>query len=171
MKVRVREQDQRLVESGITATAAERLASRRVDHPKARRGQALTELGIVVALFVLVTLGIVEFGYHFLALHVVTQATSAGARAASLIQHVCGPYSSAQVAQIDSIVRNQVGGAATLDAAGTGVTLTETGCGAGSIPQVTVTVTGSIPRIFGLMGSTAIHFTRTETFRDEGQAS
>jgi len=37
------------------------------------------------------------------------------------------------------------------------------------IPTVTVTVTGSIPYLFGLLGSGALSFTRAQTFRDEGR--
>jgi len=36
------------------------------------------------------------------------------------------------------------------------------------MPKVRVTVQGTIPRIFGLLGSSPLNFTRTETFRDEG---
>ncbi len=43
-------------------------------------GQALAELGLVTVLCTLLLLGIVEFGYVFMALNTVTQATSAGAR-------------------------------------------------------------------------------------------
>jgi len=37
------------------------------------------------------------------------------------------------------------------------------------IPTVTVTVTGSIPYLFGLLGSGDLSFTRAQTFRDEGR--
>src|SRR2546422_8082587 len=50
------------------------------------KGQAFVELGIIVALLITITIGAVEFGYAFLALHTVTQATAAGARAASVLQ-------------------------------------------------------------------------------------
>ena len=137
---------------------------------KEQHGQALVELGMVVTLFVLVTLGVVEFGYDFLAFHVVTQATSAGARAASLLQHPCGTagFTSAQQSQIDSLVRSQVGGVATIPTGTSGIAVTETGCG--TIPQVTVTVNASIPHLFGLVSSGALSITRTATFRDEGQS-
>ena len=51
-----------------------------------KKGQGLTESGIVVVLSTLIFLGIVEFGYVLMALNTVTQATSAGARAASVVQ-------------------------------------------------------------------------------------
>src|SRR5438105_6545968 len=102
----------------LVKKAVEDLKDRKEQH-----GQALAELGMVVTMFVLVTLGIVEFGYDFLAFHTVTQATSAGARAASLLQHPCGTagFTSAQQSQIDSLVRSQVGGVATIPAGTSGV--------------------------------------------------
>ncbi len=133
-------------------------------------GQGLTEFGLVVTLFILVTLGIVEFGYDFLAFHLVTQATSAGARAASVLQHNCGAYNSpTDVPAITSLVSGQVGSVANISSVRV-ATLNEGTCPVpnGTIPQVTVTVQASVPRMFnGVVGPATLDLNRTETFRDE----
>ena len=148
-------------------------------HRTKQLGQALTEMGLVVALCVLLTLGIVEFGYTFMALNLITQATSAGARAASVHQMgsrgLCGKITDdSAIRSPTGIVRSQIGSMAN----GVVVTVTQnptpnttTPCQAFSgtnIPLVIVTTTGTIPDVFGLFGST-ISFTRTATFRDEAR--
>src|SRR5919198_736059 len=84
-----------------------------------QKGQALTELGIVVVLLVTITLGAVEFGYTFFALHMITQATAAGARAASVLQvgtrGVCGQITDPTlINDIGDLVRSQVASFATV---------------------------------------------------------
>src|SRR5438034_1603416 len=96
-------------------------------HRTNQRGQALTEMGLVVALCVLLTLGIVEFGYVFMALNLITQATSAGARAASVHQMgsrgLCGKITDATaITGPTGIVRSQIGNIATVPNAGVTVT-------------------------------------------------
>jgi Flp pilus assembly protein TadG len=118
----------------------------------------------------LVALGIVEYGYDFLAFHMVTHATSVGARAASALQHDCGSFTSAQESQIASIVTTQTGNIATINSVTVTPNPTAAGCPlpAGTIPQVTVTVQASVPRPFGgFVGPPTLDITRTETFRDE----
>ena len=143
-----------------------------------QRGQAFVELSIVISLSVLLTLGAVEFGYAFLSLHIVTQATSAGARYASA-SHVgsrgtCGALSDAMKADICNRVTTQTGSVVTV--ASCTVTqdptpATSTPCPVLSqIPTVSVRLVGSIPYLFGLLSPLGPHaFTGTETFRDEGR--
>src|SRR6266404_5946840 len=50
------------------------------------KGQALVELALTVVIAVFLVLGIIEFGYDFMALNVIAQATASGARAASVVQ-------------------------------------------------------------------------------------
>jgi Flp pilus assembly protein TadG len=147
-----------------------------------RKGQALTELGITVTLLITITIGAVEFGYAFFALHMVTQATAAGARAASVLQvgnrDACGRIT--DDGPITNLVRSEVGNFVTVSSVnvqqcdspgcqpitGDGVT---TPCSTSPMPKVRVTVNGTIPRIFGLLGSSPHSFSRTESFRDEGR--
>ena len=151
-----------------------------------RKGQALAELGIIVALLITISIGAVEFGYTFFALHMVTQATAAGARAASVLQAsnrgICGQIT--DTSPIVSLVRTQVGSVVTLDSgypmvqqcddsSGSGASCIPPSfvlpCSASSLPKVRVTVNGSVPRIFRLFGSGPTRFSRVETFRDEGR--
>ena len=148
-----------------------------------KKGQALAELAMVVVLCTFIFLGIVEFGYIFMALNTVTQATTAGARAASVVQMgsrgLCGKITdSSAIDGTTGFVRSQIGAIATIPAPPAGVVVTQNPapntaapCGAFSganIPLVTVTVTGTIPDVFGLFGS-VINFTRSATFRDEAR--
>src|SRR3989442_592473 len=96
-------------------------------HRTKQRGQALVEAGLVIALFVIVVLGMIEFGYAFMALNVITQAATAGARAAAALQvgnrGTCGTIldKSAVEGNPNGIVRRQIGGIATV----TNVTVTQ----------------------------------------------
>src|SRR5256712_1324366 len=152
-------------------------------HRTNQRGQSLIEMGLTVALCVLLTLGIVEFGYTFLALNLITQATSAGARAASVHQMgsrgLCGKITdkSAIVGAgtgTPGLVRSQISSIATvsevkLDQVPAPNTVAPCATFSGAtIPLVIVTTTGTIPDVFGLFGST-VSFTRTAQFRDEAR--
>src|SRR6266481_3823095 len=123
-------------------------------------GQSLVELGVVVALFITITLGAVEFGYAFMALHTITQASSAGARYASALdvgsRGTCGVITAAGKSDVQGRVTSQIGGVVNT----TNVAVTQTPTPATptpptpcpiitEIPTVTVTVTGSIPYLFG----------------------
>jgi hypothetical protein len=147
------------------------------------KGQALAELGMVVVLSTLIFLGIVEFGYVLMALNTVTQATTAGARAASVVQmgsrSLCGKITdSSSIDGLTGLVRSQIGAMASIPPPPNGVVViqnptpnTATPCqtfSGSSIPLVTVTVTGTIPDVLGLFGS-VISFTRSATFRDEAR--
>ncbi len=121
-----------------------------------RIGQSLVELVIIIVLLVTITIGAVEFGYDFFLLHMITQATSADSTSVqTFARSEIGPF--ATVARVD-VLQIDPPCANTLPCP----TLT-------TIPKVSVTVAGSFPSIFGLLGSTTINFTRTGTFRDEGR--
>jgi Flp pilus assembly protein TadG len=142
------------------------------------KGQALAEMGMVIVLCTLLFLGIVEFGYVLMALNLVTQATTAGARAASVHQMgsrgLCGVFT--DTSAIANMVRSQIGSVANVPANGVTVTqnpqpYTAIPCQAFAglnVPLVIVTTTGTIPDLFGLLGST-VSFTRSATFRDEAR--
>src|SRR3989442_13361744 len=140
---------------------------------KNQSGESLVELGVVVALFITLTLGAVEFGYAFMALHTITQASSAGARYASALdvagsRGTCGVITAAGQSQVQGRVTSQIGGVVNVTnvaMAQIPAPLTATPCAdlSATIPTVTVTVTGSIPYLFGLLGSGALSFTRAQT--------
>ena len=139
-------------------------------------GQGLVEAALVVSLLVVLTLGAVEFGYDFVALHFLTQAASAGARVASTYQvgsrDSCGCFKdpTGVKSTIKSFVTTEVANVATIsDVTVVQNTTNNSGtCTTPATPTVAVTVTGTIPRLSGLFGSTPVSFSRTETFRDEG---
>src|SRR5262245_34040141 len=85
-----------------------------------QRGQGLTEAAIVVVLFVVLTLGAVECGYSFVALHFLTQGTSAGARVAATYlvggRDQCGCFKDATSVRntIKNLVKSEVGNVATI---------------------------------------------------------
>src|SRR2546422_2291479 len=74
-----------------------------------RKGQAFVELGIIVAVLITITIGAIDFGYTFLALHMTTQATAAGARAASVLganyRNACGGFVYTTPNRIDAITQ------------------------------------------------------------------
>ena len=184
---RVRVALTRAVQAKIEARKPSGLTSEQWSE-KRKKGQALAELGIIVTLLITITLGVVEFGYGFFALHVVTQATAAGARAASVLaignRDACGRI--VDTTAIATLVRTQVGSVVTLDSTSPQVQQCDSSsvgggcqpitgdgasvpCSTSSMPKVRVTVSGTVPRIFGLFGSSPRAFSRTETFRDEGR--
>ncbi len=103
-------------------------------------------------------LGIIEFGYVFFALNMVTNAARDGSRAAAASQDrtgLCGAYNSSNTA-VDSLVRAQLAGIVTVNAV--------------TVDQCTVTSGSTTPvcsTVFGLLGSSAFNFSRAVTFRDE----
>ena len=152
---------------------------------KSQPGQALVETGLAITLFIVVVLGMIEFGYAFMALNVITQAATAGARAAGALQvgnrGPCGKITDTSSIDGDpnGLVRKEIGSIATVSAGGVSVTqnpdpsvLCSGACckfTGSTIPTVTVTVTADLPYLFGLLGSGAFSFTRAVTFRDEGR--
>jgi len=87
---------------------------------KSQPGQALVETGLAIALFTVVVLGMIEFGYAFMALNVITQAATAGARAAGALQvggrGTCGRITdtSSVDGNPNGLVRQQIGPTATV---------------------------------------------------------
>jgi Flp pilus assembly protein TadG len=161
--------------SGGTVRIAAHTTLRRPPLTRDDRGQALIEMGIVVVLFVLLVLGVLEFGRAFMVANMITHAARDGARSAAVVsladrdpdtKVISGAKKSAiegqVIAQIESVLPN---GQHSLSAS---VTQDEIAGAGGTIPVVQVTVTGDVTYLFNLVGD---HFgvTRTVTFRDEGR--
>ncbi len=156
-----------------------------------QRGQSLVEAGLTIGLLIVMVLGIIEFGYDFFSLNMVTNAARDGARVASALQNrgTCGGISDSS--SIPPLVRNQLAGIVTVDggctcSAGVCVDQCVTTSGGSEtcgvppanncpaytgtdIPTVKVTVAGHLPVLFGLLGPTGFNFCRAVTFRDEGR--
>ena len=128
-------------------------------------GQAIAAMGIVTLLFVLLTLGIVDFGRMLMVMNVVTHAARDGARTAALTSPADWPTSQgALVAE----VQRQI---ATVTA--TPFTVTRNCTVLNGRPQASVEVQGNEPFLFrfvGLWGGD-VTIDRTATFRYEGSQS
>ena len=145
---------------------------------KSQPGQALVETGLAITLFIAVVLGMIEFGYAFMALNVITEAATAGARAAGALQvgsrGPCGQIrdTSSVDGNPNGLVRQQIGGTASVaDVHVAQNPDPNVVCNPdpSTIPTVTVTVKADLPHLFGLLGSGSFRFTRAVTFRDEGR--
>lgn len=139
-----------------------------------QRGQATVEAGIVITLFVVLTMGIIEFGRMWMVGNMITQAAREGARAAALTppsNRTSGDISASyKTGTIAPLVRSQIQNA--LDATTTNaLTINVTQMNSSGVNEVEVQVTGSVPYIFNLpfVGSSRT-FDRRVRFRDEGKA-
>jgi Flp pilus assembly protein TadG len=138
-----------------------------------QRGQAIAEMGLVILLFVVLTLGIVDFGRMLMVLNVITHATRDGARIAALTRAdrwSGGTLTGAELAAVTNRVHQQIGTVLAQSAADAFmVTTSKVNAGAAG-EEASVTVQGSVPFIFsfpGIWGGT-ITVNRTATYRFEG---
>ena len=163
--------------------------------PRRKQGQALIEGAITISLFVILALGVVEFGRAFFVGNYIAHAARDGARMAYILTYPNYRDSCQRITDF-STVRNQV--TQELQAAGvTGMTIdfiqscatgtsTPPACSgtpncdpgtppssciatpAGNIPYVTVCVSGNFNYMFNLpFVGTGFTVTRSATFRDE----
>ena len=149
-----------------------------------RRGQALVETALTVTILVLLSLGIVQFGYAFMQLEMITNAARDGARfgAARVNRDDCrclqATDTTPNTGTIAALVKTEIGNV--MDASLLSVTVVQTPppCGSGcpcstcdAIPSTTlrtvdVTVSGTVPYMFRLIG-TGYGVNRVVKFRDE----
>ena len=134
---------------------------------RGERGQALAETGIVIVLFVLLGMGIIEFGRAFMITNMITHATRDGARiAATWPTRTGGTISSTDKTTIQNQVQTEL---ANVLGSPTGLTATVSQTNVGAIPTVQVRVNGSVSYLFHLLPSmSSFAIDRTVTFRDEG---
>jgi len=152
------------------------------------RGQALIETALTVTILVLLSLGILQFGYAFVELGMVTNAARDGARfgAARPNRTACGCLQTADTTQntgnIATLVRNELSNvmsAADANALTISVAQNPSPCASGNCPCTTcstptpstlrtvdVTVTGTMPYMFRLVG-TGFTVNKLVRFRDE----
>jgi TadE-like protein len=140
-----------------------------------RRGQAMIELGIVVVLFVVLTMGAVQFGHAFMVVNMVTHAARDGAHtAASWAEREAGSCGRLPAAvttagssnPVEQVVRTEL---TTVYAGSLNVSVcqgndgTETcpsgvsvpdapNCGSPSNPVVMVNVSGCVPYLLNVLG-------------------
>jgi Flp pilus assembly protein TadG len=137
-----------------------RKASRR------ERGQALAETGIIITLFVMLVMGTIEFGRAWMIANMITHAARDGARIAAVVastnRDASGNITNASTIQTQVLteIQNVM--------PTTGLTATLTQPTISGIPMVQMQVTGNVPYLFNLVG-TSFSVSRTVTFRDEGR--
>ena len=138
-----------------------------------RRGQAIAEMGMVVLLFVVLTLGIMDFGRMLMVLNVITHAARDGARIAALTKNdrwAGGALSGADLAAVQTRVRAQIATVMPQSQADA-FTVTPSKFSAGAAgDEASVRVQGSVPFIFSFPGiwGGSITVDRTATYRFEG---
>ena len=150
------------------------------------RGQALIETALTVTILVLLSLGIIQFGYAFIELGMITNAARDGARfgSAKANRDACGCLQSGDTTTntgtIAALVKTEIRNV--MDDTLVSVTVTQNpspcqsgGCpctgacrtpSAGVLPTVDVAVTGTVPYMFRLAG-TGYSVNKTVRFRDE----
>jgi Flp pilus assembly protein TadG len=134
--------------------------------PRRERGQAMAEMGFVVTLFVTLVIGTIEFGRAWMILNMITDAARNGARIAAVVP-ATGRDTSGIITN-KTVIQNQVLTEVRNVMTTTGLTATLTQPTISGIPMVQVQVSGSVPYIFKLVG-TSFSVSRTVTFRDEGR--
>jgi Flp pilus assembly protein TadG len=120
-------------------------------------GQALAEMGIVVLLLVTMLMGIIEFGRMLMLTNMVVHAVRDGARIAAVTPGTTFP-------DAEQHVKDLLNGLGVQNLAVSSSEKTDPGTG---IDTVTVTVTGTIPYIFGFFGASDLNINRSVTFRHE----
>ena len=137
------------------------------------RGQAIAEMGLVVLLFVVLTLGIIDFGRMLMVLNVITHAARDGARIAALTKNekwTGGALSGSDLAAVQTRVRQQIGTVMPTSEANAFTVTPSLVSGGAAGEEASVTVEGSVPFIFsfpGLWGG-SITVRRVATYRFEG---
>jgi Flp pilus assembly protein TadG len=141
-----------------------------------QRGQAIAEMGIVVLLFVVLTLGIIDFGRMLMVLNVITHAARDGARLAALTpdsQWTGTSLGGTPLTTIRDRMRVQMATVLSdgdADSLANSATVTRTQSGSAVGEEAQVVITGEVPFLFsfpGLWGD-PITVDRTATYRFEG---
>ena len=135
---------------------------------RGQSGQALVEMAIVVVLLLTLLMAVFEFGRVWMIGTMLTNAASDGARMASVVPSTERDANGLilNLAPIQDQVRTEIAKVAGAAAFGPAV-VTQSG-GGGTIPMVTVAVTGDVPYAFNIFG-TSFNITRAVSFRDEGR--
>jgi len=132
----------------------------------AERGQSMAELGMSIVLLVTLSMGIIEFGHAFMVANVITHAARDGGRVASIVPASARDASGLIIdpTPIETQVRADIQNV--VDASGLAIDVSQPTVA--GIPLVRVSVNGTVPYIFRLVGS-GFTVARDITFRDEGR--
>jgi Flp pilus assembly protein TadG len=138
-----------------------------------QRGQALAEMALVVLLFVVLTLGIIDFGRMLMVLNVITHAARDGARIAALTNNDLwsgGALTGAPLTALQTRVRNQMATVMSQSDADAFTVTPSRAAGGAAGEEAQVRVQGSVPFIFNFppMWGGSITVNRVATYRFEG---
>ena len=140
-----------------------------------QRGQAMIELGVIVVVFVLLTMGAVQFGHAFMVVNMITHAARDGAHtAASWAEREAGSCGRLPAAvttpgasnPVETAVRNEITtvysgslnvrvcqGNDGTEACPSGVAVPDSpNCGTPANPVVMVNVSGCVPYLLNILG-------------------
>ena len=146
------------------------MRTRLTDPLRSQRGQALIEMAMVVTLLVTLSIGIIETGRAFMVLNMITNITRDAARLGAGAPPASRDVNGNLLAATKTTIRGQI----TTQVAAVDATTTITPAplvdqvAVGGLNVVRVTVTGSVPLMFNLLGG-PITVNRVATFRDEGK--
>ena len=142
-----------------------------------QRGQGLTEAAIIISLFVLLSMGIVEFGRAWMVANMITAAARDGARAMAIVNN--DPANRSSDGTISDTVKNAIRvqmkneiktvlDSSTVDAFPP-ADLEQILDPLTGLNVVQVRISGEVPYIFNLVGASSFGIGRQVTFRDEGR--
>jgi Flp pilus assembly protein TadG len=129
----------------------------------------MVEAGLTVTVLALLAMGIIEFGRAWMVGNMITQAAREGARIAAVAPPAFRTGGLINSAYVTGTIQPQVRGqiANVLDSTtANSFTVSLAQPTTGGINEVQITVSGSVPYIFNL-GGTSFNVNRVVTFRDE----
>ena len=129
------------------------------------RGQALTEAALVIVLLVLLSMGIIEFGYAFARMNMIVHAARDGARFGATLNPAMrtaqGCLTGAGTSAIQAHVTSEL---TAMGFTASGITVNQ-GC-EGTVPTIRVTIAGTLNYVFNIIGG-SVAVNRSATFEDE----
>ena len=135
-------------------------------HLENQSGQAMAETAISLGIIVLMMLGTVEFGRAFMVTNAIANAVRVGARAAAM-EPSSNRDTSGMIVNKTAIiasVRSEI--SAVLGATVANAMQIQVTQPAGSLPKAQVSVTGTVPYIFRIVGP-SFSVARTVSYRDQ----
>lgn len=130
------------------------------------RGQSMVEAAISMGLVIIMLLGTVEFGRGFMISNSVTNAARVGARAAA-VEPLSNRDDTGKIIDDSAIIASVRQEIAALVGEGVAQALSiEVAQSSDSVPLATVTVSGTVPYMFNLVGS-SFTLNRSVSYRDQ----
>ena len=139
-------------------------------HRRSMRAQALVETGIVVVMLTFLVLGIMEVGWAFMRLNMITHAARDGARWGATLDKTLrdattGCFTGGGTSSIETHVTTALSSVGFTPSA---INVSQGGCGATPVPTIQVQIVGTMNMLFNFIG-TSYPIDRSVTFEDEGR--